>query len=138
VHPATGEDVIVSEDLDGIAEELPPIRHDDIMQRLLAYQRRLQDERARGGPGVATATEELLDLGIAEVERDAQEPGPLGPASSGDLPTRVTELESTLDRLDRMLGELRRRFQELAVVVDERIATVRQAVEQARREERQD
>lgn len=141
------------EDVEGFADEAPEVTHDDIMKRLLAYRQRLRGELAAAGvpedPGVATATEELVDVGGLEEERHDRlpplEPFPPArafapptpaPGGSSDLPTRVAELESTLARLEGMLGELRRRFQELAVVVDERIAAIRDAALQARREDR--
>lgn len=118
---------------EGFGERSQPIEHDDIMKRLLAYQRRLQGERAdpevpdpSDDPGVTTD-----NVGRLEGERD--EPGTPSSTTPTDLPTRVAELESTLGRLEEMLGELRRRFQELAVAVDERIAAIQDVVGEARR-----
>lgn len=153
-HP--GED-------DRFMDEAHAIAHDDIMKRLLAYQRQLRGGlegsswtgpvEAREAPPVATATEELVDVGAAESEMatpaPAPAPGPLpaGPAAaepepwqgptpaeapSGGLEARVAELEATLAQLDAMLGDLRRRFQELAVAADEKIASIRDAAARAR------
>ena len=137
------EDVNVPEDPErdeGLTGEAPSIAHDDIMKRLLAYRERLRaytgtdEEPARsspwpgtggspisGGPPSVTATEELVDVASVEPE-----------PSRADLEERMAALESALDRVDEMLRDLRRRFQDLAVVSDERIEAIRRMVAEAR------
>lgn len=126
---------------EGFADESPSIAHDDIMKRLLAYRERLRaysgEEPATPSPWAstggsqimdpsppATATEELVD--VASVEH--------GPPRA-DLEDRMAALESALDRVDEMLRDLRRRFQDLAVVSDERLADIQRTVSEARRED---
>lgn len=129
---------------EGFAGEPASIAHDDIMKRLLAYRERLRayagtgEEPATPSPWArtegsriphpsppATATEELVD--VASVEPGAP-PG-------ADLEERMAALESALDRVDEMLRDLRRRFQDLAVVSDERLADIQRTVAEARRED---
>jgi len=99
-----------------------------------------------GAPPSVIATEELVDVGSVEAESPpsmgSESPPPTfgrartaseAPSSpTDDLEERMAKLESTLERVDAMLGDLRRRFQELAVAADERIAAVRDAVAEAR------
>jgi hypothetical protein len=157
-----------AEEDERFADQGSSIAHDDIMKRLLAYQRQLRGDlgalgpEALSRPGVgeapeipsaATATDELVDLGFADGEAlaapvgsthreigtpPAAEPWPEAPSSGaavGELERRVADLESTLEGLDAMLSDLRRRFRELAVAADEQIAQIRAAASRARGED---
>jgi hypothetical protein len=129
---ATGED----------ADEAPVV-HDDIMKRLLDYQRRLRDGSGSDGlveqgemqaarTGTVTATEDLVDLTeIEEPEVEVVEPSVVEP--SEPEPTDVVLLEGPVEaepaevvaaagdedlreRLDRIAGSLARIASMLAAV----------------------
>lgn len=137
--------------------ETPPMEHDDIMKRLLAYQERLRrdlgGEEPAAGPSpwavpertpaeappgrepqpVAIATDDLVDVGSAEEAQPPEAPVLLPPAPPRDLEARVADLEATLERVEEVLGDLRQRFQDLAIAADERIAAIRDQVARVRR-----
>lgn len=97
-------------------------------------------------PDGADGTEEK----VAPVVRLVEPPAPAHPATSGvwavpDPPVhdaadeaneRLAELDSTLRDVSRTIGELRQRFQDMAVASDERLAELEQIVERARRSTR--
>lgn len=127
----------------GFIEEMPSIEHDDIMKRLRAYQERLREDLAAREPPaapspwstpdeapagedqpVATATEDLADVGSAETSAEQ--------ASVTASDPRVADLEATLADIDTMLGDLRQRFQDMAIAADERLAAIQDAIAEAR------
>lgn len=122
----------------GFVEETPQIEHDDIMKRLQAYQERLRRDLEEAGSiarpspwarpagdrepaPAATATEDLVDVAREE------------PAIPTAAQARVEELEGAVRQVDEMLADLRRRFQDLAVAADERLATIQDLLARTRR-----
>lgn len=174
----------------------PPIAYDDVMQRLLEYQRHLREglspreaaqavaeavASAGGSPSepepavepVVTATEHelLVDLTEAEAELEARtvqeavmaEAGEKGevvtgeaeaeggapaeevaveagasvwatpePTPDAELTARVEQLERTLAAVSQQVGELRQRFQDMAIAADERLAELERTLSRAR------
>ncbi len=116
------EEIVAGQEHD---EHDAEIVHEDIMQRLLDYQRQL---RTGASPGEAlgavsatkTETDVVVDLTQAEAEMD--------PVA---LVARVAELEGTIARVSAMIAELRGRFQEMAVESDERLAAVAETLSKA-------
>ena len=155
------------------------IVHDDIMQRLLQYQRQLREGMTPGEAAevhtaerplidyaaaealaaAKTGTIQVVDITEAEAELDVSEPAapaaaepkaeealtieaeaesiveaepvvePVAvaatqPVPSTDLTDRVAELEDTLARVSKLVGELRERFQDMAIASDERLAAI--------------
>jgi hypothetical protein len=120
----------------GFVEETPPIEHDDIMKRLLAYQERLRRDLeaagsiARPSPwatpagareAAATTTEDLVDVAREE------------PTIPEATEARVDELEGAIRQVDEMLADLRQRFQDLAVAADDRLAAIQDLLARTRR-----
>jgi hypothetical protein len=147
------EEIVAGEDHEEQGAEMV---HEDVMQRLLAYQRQLRDgatpgEAAGAMTATKTETDVVVDLTQAEAEleapdlvviEEAAEPGgpvegaaiaPVG--ASTDLAARVAELESTLARVSAMIADVRDRFQDMAVESDERLAAVSEALSKAGRTE---
>ena len=136
-------------------EQGAEIVHEDIMQRLLDYQRQLREgaspgEAAGGMTATKTETDVIVDLTQAEAELEAvdlvvieeaadtgEQSAPVEEASVGpvpapaDLVARVAELEGTVARVSAMIAELRDRFQDMAVDSDERLAAVSEALSKA-------
>jgi hypothetical protein len=131
-------------------EQGAEIVHEDIMQRLLDYQRQLREGASPGeaaGAMTATKTETdvIVDLTQAEAEleavdlvviEEAAEPSsPVENASvappTADLAARVAELESAVARVSAMIVDLRNRFQDMAVDSDERLAAVSEELSRA-------
>jgi fused signal recognition particle receptor len=169
--------------------------HDDIMKRLLEYQRSLRGgaspeeaaeamTRGVGDPALLEASEaaasladllstevvpgeegvleaepatepEVAESEVAEPELEAiEEPGadmeaaeePVVEASEvaealealgesrSELEGRVGALEGKLEGLAAKIAELRRSFQDMAIAADERLASIADEVEQARRD----
>ena len=154
------------------------IVHDDIMQRLLQYQRQLREGMSPGEAAethtaerpmidyaaaealMATKTGTVQVVDITELEAELEVPEPAAPAPaepeaeealtieaeaesiveaepvaetvadatqlvpSTDLTGRVAELEDTLARVSKLIGELRERFQDMAIASDERLAAI--------------
>ena len=156
------------------------IVHDDIMQRLLEYQRQLREGMSPGEAAevhtaerpmidyaaaealtaTKTGTIQVVDITEAEAELDVSAPAPAlaepeaeevrtieaeaeaetiaeaepvvepvavaatQPVPSTDLIGRVAELEDTLARVSTLVGELRERFQDMAIASDERLAAI--------------
>lgn len=63
---------------------------------------------------------------------------PPGGESRAELEARVGSLEGKLDDLGAKIAELRRSFQDMAIAADERLATMADEVERARREQQQE
>ena len=151
------------------APEDPDAGHDDIMKRLVDYQRQLRQgvepteaaavawhreprdlEQAQQS-GTPPDERDVVDVSSpdpeapAEVEiltRDEAEASPArsweSPPASGhetsstDVSARVAHLEGTLDRLSKLLGDLRENFQGMAVTADERLAAIEAEIERNR------
>jgi hypothetical protein len=145
------EEIVAGQDHE---EQGAEIVHEDVMQRLLDYQRQLREgatpsEAAGAVTATKTETDVVVDLTRAEAElegadlvviEEAAEPGeqvegaavsPVG--ASMDLAARVAELESTLARVSAMIAEVRDRFQDMAVDSDERLGAVSEALSKAGR-----
>jgi hypothetical protein len=138
--------------------------HDDIMKRLLDYQRSL-----RGGASPEEAAEaaarawiaepapepyaepapepyaepaperdELTDLvagaGVPEVLAEGNATQEESDATAQDLHVRLTALEARLDRLGPKVADLRQSFQDLAIAADERLASIENEIAEARRD----
>lgn len=130
-------------------EQGAEIVHEDIMQRLLDYQRHLREgdspsEAAGAMTATKTETDVVVDLTQAEAElepadlvviEEAAEPSsPVESAAAppaADLAARVSELESAVARVSAMIVDLRNRFQDMAVDSDERLAAVSEALSKA-------
>ncbi len=147
------EDLRTEEEL---AEEVRPPAHDDIMKRLLEYQRQLREGLAaeqeapapissdyvalEGRTAIATERGTLVDIGAVEVQAAAAvaeevwsdvvvvpEAGEeSAAASTSALQARVAELEDTIAKLSRFLAELRRQSQDAAIAVDDAFAAIDQ------------
>jgi hypothetical protein len=182
------------------APEDPDAGHDDIMKRLVDYQRQLREgvepteaaavawHREQREPGPSEPPEQpaqpaepeepvsswsepdFVDVSSPdpEVQAEAEVPSERGdesfdqpssdrveiltseeaeatPARPWEHPTapdpepskagvtdRLAQLESTLDRLSTLLGDLRENFQGMAVTADERIAAIEAEIERNR------
>lgn len=130
-------------------EQGAEIVHEDIMQRLLDYQRHLREgdspsEAAGAMTATKTETDVIVDLTQAEAELEAADlvviEEAAEPSSSvesavappaADLAARVSELESAVARVSAMIVDLRNRFQDMAVDSDERLAAVSEALSKA-------
>lgn len=130
-------------------EQGAEIVHEDIMQRLLDYQRHLREgdspsEAAGAMTATKTETDVIVDLTQAEAELEAADlvvieeaAEPSSPVESAtappaaDLAARVSELESAVARVSAMIVDLRNRFQDMAVDSDERLAAVSEALSKA-------
>ncbi|OFW79002.1 MAG: hypothetical protein A2Z48_10195 [Actinobacteria bacterium RBG_19FT_COMBO_70_19] len=149
--------------------EAPAIEHDDIMQRLLRYQRQLRGDEVLPPPAeVAEQERPLIDYAAAEAPSATEAETPLmvdltdaeaeleaatvpepptqeqAPAVSepehisaepapADQSARIAELEATLARITQMVGELRERFQDMAISADERLSGLEEALTEVRR-----
>jgi len=150
--------------------EAPAIAHDDIMQRLLKYQRHLRGGESPPPPAdraeaedaeqerplidyaaaealsaTARETPQVVDLTEAEAGLEAaavpEAPAPAVPEPEhipaepalADQSARIAELEATLMRITRMVGELRERFQDMAISADERLSGLEEALTEVRR-----
>lgn len=140
--------------LDGDTEETeatPPLVHDDIMHRLLDYQRQLRegvtpeqaaehvsspvlvDYSALDAPPATERTDpvHVIDLDavdeIVEPPSITSEPMPVPAAASdasGDLALRLAKLEDSLTNIATSIGELREQFTNMAIAADERLAAI--------------
>lgn len=168
-----------------VAPDAAEGEHDDIMKRLLDYQRNLRggaeptEAAAAAWPSppqepadeaeAPSPTPDLVDLSTAEPEIQAEsqtravgeieaepeiqrvedradeaEVGPPQPIEApvaswqpatrtgSDVAARIAELESTLDRLGGLFGDLRKSFQDLAVAADARLAEIESEIAAAR------
>lgn len=149
--------------------EGPATEHDDLMQRLLRYQRQLRGDKLLPPPAeVAEQERPLIDHAAAEAPSTTEAEKPLmvdltdaeaelEAATVPELPTReqapavpepehisaepaladqsvhIAELEATLTRITRMVGELRERFQDMAISLDERLSGLEEALTEVRR-----
>ena len=135
------------------AEEPSTIHHDDIVKRLLEYQRQLREgatpseaaQRATSGPllidysaleeqqAVVTGTEEVVDLTAAEAEAEAEggAEAEQATATGGDLAERIAALERTLSDLVKDVHDLRAQSQSNALVVDDRLAAIQAKLAEA-------
>jgi hypothetical protein len=170
------------------APEDPEAGHDDIMKRLVDYQRQLRQgvepteaaavawHREPREPGqteppstppdepnvvdVSSPEPEIqaeaeVEPAEHEVETDDRAPDRVeilttdeaeasparpwqSPPASGrettrtEVSARIAQLESTLDRLSKLLGDLRENFQGMAVTADERLAAIEAEIERNR------
>lgn len=119
--------------------------HDDIMKRLVAYQRRLgagaTEQQAAGtfddgtAPGELSTPDRIVDLTAAEAGARAATVGPRsGRADDIEVAGRFAALENTLANVARELQVVRTAFQDVVVSADERLAVIQQEVEDARAE----
>jgi hypothetical protein len=143
------EEIVAGQEHD---EQGVEIVHEDIMQRLLAYQRQLRDgttpgEAAGAVTATKTETDVVVDLTQAEAELEAvdlvviEESAEAGAVKEdtpdafveapADLVARVAELEGTVARVSAMIAEFRDRFQDMVVDSDERLAAVSEALSKA-------
>ena len=146
-------------------EANPPLVHDDIMQRLMDYQRRLREgltpeqaaksngtlvDQAAPEPPAAIMTRantvEVVDL--AAVEDPVEEPveviegvevihaadGSAPPSAdpAADLTARLARLEDTLSSVAKSIGDLRERFQNMAIAADERLGVIESIISSAK------
>ncbi len=86
------------------------------------------EEAVGAEPPVETIAEPALASGDLEA---------IG-GSRSELEARVGKLEGQLEGLGARIAELRRSFQDMAIAADERLATMADEVEQARRERERD
>jgi hypothetical protein len=73
----------------------------------------------------------------AEAQQSPAQPWQSAPASGGEntrteISARIAQLESSLDRLSKLLGDLRENFQGMAVSADERLAAIEAEIERNR------
>ncbi|MGE5459117.1 MAG: hypothetical protein ACM3WR_00685 [Solirubrobacterales bacterium] len=141
------EEIVVGQEHE---EQGAEIVHEDIMQRLLNYQRHLREgdspsEAAGAVTATMTETDMVVDLTHAEAELEAvdlvvieEAAEPTSPAenapavpTAADLAARVAELEHAVARVSAMITDLRNRFQDMAVDSDERLAAVSEALSEA-------
>jgi hypothetical protein len=65
--------------------------------------------------------------------RPWERPPPVGSSTTRtEVSNRIAQLEGTLDRLSRLLGDLRENFQGMAVTADERLAAIEAEIERSR------
>ena len=171
------------------ASEDPDAGHDDIMKRLVDYQRQLRqgvepteaaavawhreprDPEQAEQSGTRPDERDVVDVSSPEPEapveaevqsaeredvepfdqpsdrveiltRDEAEASPERPWESPpvsghettrtDVSARIAQLEGTLDRLSKLLGDLRENFQGMAVTADERLAAIEAEIERNR------
>jgi hypothetical protein len=170
--------------------EAPDAGHDDIMKRLVDYQRQLRQgvepteaaavawhreqrdpvqpeppgrppeepdfvDVSSPEPGVEAEAEPEVRAGGPEEIETAQPPDRVeiltqaeaeasparpwqSPPAPGrettrtDVSARIAQLEGTLDRLSKLLGDLRENFQGMAVTADERLAAIEAEIERNR------
>jgi len=124
---------------------------DDIMKRLLDYQRRQRGESGSETVSSVWATPPVrareTEPAVAEPPMDAaptteeapaaeQVPEPSepaeAPAPSVDVQGRLDALQSSLDRLRSQIGDLRQTFQDMAIAADERLADIEAELTRAR------
>ncbi len=100
-------------------------RQDDMMQRLVAYQRHLRE---------GLSPEEAAELAMRTPGTEGAEPSGfvLDPAAEiAELTLRVAKLEQTLAHVAEMLSAMRRRFQDMTIAADERLATIEEMLASA-------
>lgn len=93
----------------------PPAVRDDLMQRLVAYQRHLRE----GMP-----PEEAAELAMRTLPGEGVVSASDPTAQVAELTLRVARLEQTLAHVAEMLSAMRRRFQDMTIAADERLATI--------------
>jgi hypothetical protein len=136
----------------GESERPPSIAHEDIVKRLLDYQRHLRDETTGvAGPDRPPAREDaaaesaasstsvavetpmptIAEVVIPESEAPMETTAPTDtdsrddPAPSDEPPRRRSDLPTaTAAAALELVAELRRRFQDLAIEADERLSTL--------------
>lgn len=119
--------------------------HDDIMKRLVAYQRRLgagaTGEQAAGAfddgtaPDVGSTPDRIVDLTAAEAgARAANQSAGSPEVDDVEVAGRFAALENTLANVARELQVVRTAFQDVVVSADERLAVIQREVEDARAE----
>jgi hypothetical protein len=100
-------------------------RQGDMMQRLVAYQRHLRE---------GLSPEEAAELAMRTPGTEGAEPTEpaLDPAAEiAELTLRVAKLEQTLAHVAEMLSAMRRRFQDMTIAADERLATIEEMLASA-------
>lgn len=119
--------------------------HDDIMKRLVTYQRRLgagaSEQQAAGAfaegtaPDAGSTPDRIVDLTAAEADARAVTVGPRSTeADDVEVAGRFAALENTLANVARELQLVRTAFQDVVVSADERLAVIQREVEDARAE----
>ena len=96
----------------------PSAAQEDLMQRLVAYQRHLRE---------GLSPDEAAELAMRGTGTEGAEPSmsPADPiAEIAELTLRVAKLEQTLAHVAEMLSAMRRRFQDMTIAADERLATI--------------
>src|SRR5215218_6516871 len=95
------EDRELSDDVNGDEEANPDVAHDDIVKRLLDYQRQLREGSPREPAPAATATittespaDELIDLNAAEADEDSDEVTLDEPATAGATSAETATTET--------------------------------------------
>jgi len=129
---------------DELEDEVVEVVHDDIVKRLLDYQRQLRDGALVEGEvppetvtiPEASADDEVIDLtdAVLDAETSAGAPatfgaaGPHADAGSEERATalegRIAAMEGALEELSSRFAELRSSFQDMAIAADERLAAI--------------
>jgi hypothetical protein len=133
---------------------------DDIMKRLLEYQRRQRGEPQPAPSVWATPPPRASDASTAAEPRVEEPPSavPFGEApapethepetyaaetsapetyaaettSAPEMPARIEALHEALDRVASQIGDLRQTFQDMAIAADERLAELEAEVARVR------
>lgn len=130
--------------------------HDDIMKRLLDYQRRKQEGASKEeaassvwatvSPPAATeavdpvpppTTEAVQPVPPPTTYPEAPAPSEAPPAESrpaGDADVWIERLQGELNRLGSKVGEMRQVFQDMAIAADERLAAIESEIARVRSE----
>jgi hypothetical protein len=125
---------------------------DDIMKRLLEYQRRQQGEANAASsvwatppvkaPEAAPVAERHAEEAPTQPETPAETPvedeAPAAPSElSPEVQARVETLQGALDRVASQIAELRQTFQDMAIAADERLADIESEIARSRTDEQQ-